>query len=261
MNKHHEELIKHFEQLIGVQKELKESFNIIESTWQTEQEHPCLTTIDQWEQEIITRIQQIAENARQTTHEMMTKNMVDIRSRLDQLAIDMEQRQQEKNYLDNDVVRVKHQLEQLDHTIKHINEKIRINYSATNKVDWNSLIYVTADKKFMGNRFNLSELNNEQESSQEKIWNNLRKLIKTKYININDRDKQINLKHDTSVMFEPITLTSYGSSLLKENSNLKSETTISNNTQANPFLNNDPFNYSTFTILDSDPFLPHTSDA
>jgi len=57
------------------------------------------------------------------------------------------------NRLD-DIAAVKKQLEQLNNNIKHVNEKIRINSTATNKIDWNSLIFVTTEKKLVENRFN-----------------------------------------------------------------------------------------------------------
>ena len=51
LNKHHEELGTQFQSLIGVQNELKESFNAVESTWQDKKDLPCLTEIDQWEED------------------------------------------------------------------------------------------------------------------------------------------------------------------------------------------------------------------
>ena len=182
-------------------KKQKNHFNIVESTWRNKNEFPCLMEIDQWEEEVINRIRQIATKARITANEMMTKNMSDMRRRLDQLAFDMEQRQQEGNYLDNDIAAVRNQLEHLNNTIKHIHEKIRINYTATNKINWESLMYVTTNKKFAENRFNFPQFHFEQESSPDKIWNNLRNLIRNKHTNNDYKNKQT-IFRQKSLLFE-----------------------------------------------------------
>ncbi|UJR33332.1 hypothetical protein I4U23_020781 [Adineta vaga] len=269
MSEHHGELMIHFELLIGTQKELKESFVNVESNWQTNQEHPCLTAVDQWEKDIIDRIQQIAAKARTTIHEMMTKNLSDMRRRLDQLAFDMEQRQQEGNYLDNDIAGVRNQLKQLDHDIKHVHEKIRINCSGTNKIDWNSLLYISSKKKTIEKLSSLPELPKEVEeeeedtSTQEKIWNSLRKFLKTKYSNSEYISRQSSFRQTTPSIFEPIALTSYDSSnysTMQRNIKPKSESTDLDSFQSNPFSNEDPFQYITFTTIDQEQLLPQASD-
>ncbi|CAF5172032.1 unnamed protein product, partial [Rotaria magnacalcarata] len=143
VNVHHDELMVEFEALFGIQNELKESLDVVQSNWQNNKDFTCLAEIDQWELEVINRIRLIAGNARKTANEMMAKHMSDIGHRLDQLTFDMEQRQQEGNYLDNDINEIRNQLQQLNSTIKEANEKIRINYSTTNRLDWNSLLHVT----------------------------------------------------------------------------------------------------------------------
>ena len=108
----------------------------------------------------------------------MTKNMSDIRRRLDQLAFDIEQRQEEGNYLDDDIAEVKKQLEQLDNNIKQVHGKIRINHTATNRVNWDSLICVTNEKKIAENRYSLAEFQYEPDDRQESLWTNFRRLIR-----------------------------------------------------------------------------------
>jgi hypothetical protein len=264
MNKHHEELGMQFGLLIGIQKELKQSFDVVESTWQTKNDLPYLVEINRWEEEVINRIRQIAAKARTTASEMMAKNMSDIHRRLDQLAFDMEQRQQEGNYLDNDIAAVKNQLEHLDNTVKHVNEKIRINYTATNKINWESLIYVTTNKKFLENRFNFPEFHFEQDSSQEKIWNNFKKLIRNKHTNNDYKNKQSSFKRSKSTLFEPIVLTSFGSSTCyhaEQKSYAASQSTTFDNFQSDSFSDDESFNHMKFNSIDHDHLLSQASDA
>lgn len=265
VGKHHDELAIQFELLIGVQKELKEAFNVVESTWQNKKEHPCLIEIDQWEQAIINRIRQIAEKARTTANEMMMKNMSDIRRRLDQLAFDMQERQQEGNYLDDDISAVKKQLEKLNNTVANVNDKIRVSHTATNKIDWDSLLHVTTDKKSSENRFHVVEFHYDQEDAQDKIWNNLRKLIRSKHTTDEYKNKQATFKRNTTSFCEPTVLTSFDSSpssLPQRVSYLNRDSTIFNNFQHNSFLNeNESFDDRNSLLIDHDHFLPQASDA
>ncbi|CAF3325212.1 unnamed protein product [Rotaria sp. Silwood1] len=268
MNAHHEELVIQFQLLFGVQNELKESFNIVESNWKNKKELPCLFEIDQWEQEFINGIRQIAEKARTTVKDIMVKNISDIRQRFDQLTFDMQQRQHEGNYLDNDIAEIRNQLEQLNNSIRTINEKIRINYTGTNKVDWNSLINVTADKKLLEkklieNRFDFSEFHFEEESTQEKIWKTIRKFIRNKHANNDVKTQQSNIKGNTSAIFEPIGLTACdtsNSSIAVRNSYTNAIKTMSNNFQRNSLQNDELMNSITFTLRNNDQILSQASD-
>jgi hypothetical protein len=73
----------------------------------------------------------------------------------------MQQQQKEENYLENDLERVKVQLNQLKETIRHVNEKIHVTTSTD--VDWNTLIHVMADKDFIQHSNNQNKFQTDQE--------------------------------------------------------------------------------------------------
>jgi chromosome segregation ATPase len=253
-------LAAEFELIVGIQKELKESFEIVQTNWQNGREYPCLNEINRWEEEALDRIRQVAAKARTTANEIMTKNMADIRRRLDQLAFDIEQRQEEGNYLDDDIAEVKKQLEQLDNNIKQVHGKIRINHTATNRVNWDSLICVTNEKKIAENRYSLAEFQYEPDDRQESLWTNFRRLIRNKQVNIEYRNKQTTFKRNAHSLFEPIVLTSYDSSTCspsQRTSYLSTEPTVSENFQPRSLSKND----SSFVLLDYGRYLPQASDA
>ena len=138
----------------------------------------------------------------------------------------------------------------MNNNIKHIDEKIRINHTATNKVDWDSLIYVTSERKLLENRFNLPELQYEQEDHPENLWTNFRRLIK---------NKQSTFKRNSTLTFEPITLTSFDSSKLQRNT--YSNATTSENFQSNSFSNDESLKYKNCVSIGYDQQLPQASDA
>jgi len=256
MSKHHDELASQFDLLIGMQKEFKQSFDNVQLSWQTQTDCSSLIEIDQWEIEATQRIRELASKARTTVNDIMNKNLSDIRRRLDQLAFDMEQRQQEGNYLDNDITQVRKQLEQLNLNLKTIHDKIRINQTATKKIDWPSLIYVISEKKSSTNRFSLQEYHDDGDSDepQDKLWNHFRRFIRTKHFNIDYRNRQSSLKSSTTSICGPTVLASFS---LEESysppDSIIDSTSITNS-------NDDSFTNRNFLSIDHDHLLPQATD-
>jgi chromosome segregation ATPase len=144
MNKHHGELIQQFQQLMDIRNELKESLDTAKITSKNENKLPCLIEVDQWERKTIEYIREIARKVRTNINETMAKNMAEIRHQLEQLSTHMQQQEKEGNYLENDIGKVKFQLDQLKETIQRLNEKIQVVTSSN--IDWNALIHISTDK-------------------------------------------------------------------------------------------------------------------
>ncbi len=142
MNKHHDKLAQQFQLLMDVRNEIKQSLDITRSTTSNKKQVSCLIEIDAWEQEIIQRIQKIAANARSNVDELMMKHMNEISDRFEQISAQMQQQQKEGDYLESDIKRIKNQLDQLKNDIKHVNEKIRVDSSLSNNIEWNTLLYI-----------------------------------------------------------------------------------------------------------------------
>ena len=253
MSKHQDELGVEFQLLSGVQKELKHSFEIVQSNWQNRTECPCLVEIDRWEEEILARVRRVADQARVMANEMMMKNMADIRRKLDQLAFDIEQRQEEGNYLDKDIAEVKRQLEQLNGNIENIHARIRINSTLTKKIDWNNLISVTIEKKSMDNQLNALEFQDEQDDRPENLWRNLRKFIRNKQMNIDYRSRHESFKPNSTSMDRSVTLTGFDSSEC-------SSTSTAEPSKQSSIFRNDSLNHKNFVSINHDQFLPQGTD-
>jgi len=171
MNKHHGELIQQFQQLMDIRNELKESLDTAKTTSQNENRLPCLTEVDRWERKTIERIRAIARKVRTNINETMAKNVAEMRYRLEQLSVHMQQQEKEGNYLENDIEGLKLQLDQLKETIQHTNEKIQV--ITSNNVDWDTLIHVMTEKNSANSCHNSSEClpQNKYSTHQEKQSN------------------------------------------------------------------------------------------
>jgi hypothetical protein len=146
MNKHHDELSQRFQLLMDVRNEIKQSLDITRSVSSNGKQVPCLIEIDKWEREMIQRIQQIAAKARTNANELMMKHMNEISDRFEQISVNMQQQEKEGGYLENDIERVKKQLDQLKNDIKHVNEKIQVDSTISNNIEWETLIYIVEDE-------------------------------------------------------------------------------------------------------------------
>ncbi len=146
MNKHHDKLAQQFQLLMDVRNEIKQSLDITRSTTSNKKQVSCLIEIDAWEQEIIQRIQKIAANARNNVDELMMKHMNEISDRFEQMSAQMQHQQKEGDYLENDIERIKNQLDQLKNDIKHVNERIRVDSSLSNNIEWDTLLYIVEEE-------------------------------------------------------------------------------------------------------------------
>lgn len=229
MNKHHDELVTQFELLIGVQKDLRDSFTKVESNWQETRELPCFTEISRWEEEFIERIRQVAQQARNTANEMMATNMIYIRHRLDQIAFDLEERRDQSNYLDNDILVIKNQLEQLNQNIQHVHETIHVSSSMSHQIDVESLLRVTSDRMSIENEEKSSGLRAEGKVDHEKLWMSFRRLIKTKSEKLDSKNKPIVVRRHPAPIYEPIILTSFTNKIEQKDEEKESKEVIYRN--------------------------------
>jgi cell division protein FtsB len=146
MNKHHDELAQQFQLLMDVRNQVKQSLDISQSASLNGKQVSCLIEIDEWERETIQRIQQVAANARKNVNELITIHIKEISDRFEQTSVHIQQRQKEGDYLENDIERIKKQLDQLKNDIKHVNEKIRVDSTMSNNIEWDTLIYIVEEE-------------------------------------------------------------------------------------------------------------------
>ncbi|CAF1673084.1 unnamed protein product, partial [Adineta ricciae] len=144
MTTHQTELMEQFQQLLNMRNELKESSDLAEKVSQDQTKLSCFIEINRWEQDSIVHIREVANKIRSNITIIMTKNLEDIRTQLEQLSVTMQQQQKEENYLENELAKIKTQLTQLKETISHVNEKIHV--VIANNINWDTLIHVMQDQ-------------------------------------------------------------------------------------------------------------------
>ena len=232
MNKHHDELKTQFQLLTNVQKDLKQSFDHVESDWQTSGQLPCFSEINRWEEDFIERVRQVAHHARNTANEMMVTNMVHLRHRLDQLSFDLEERREQSNYLDHDILIIKNQLEQFNYNIQHIYETVHVIPSMSDTIDLDSFLRVISDKTFIEDPDKSFGYHQETKPEQEKLWVSFRRLIKTRSEKTEQKNKITIVKRTPTPIYEPIILTSFTNKTERSSEFRGSSTTVDRNVQS-----------------------------
>lgn len=170
INKHHGELIQEFQQLMDIRNDLKESLNLAETTSENENKLPCFLEIDRWEQGAIECIREVARKVRLDINEIKAKRMGNIDYELEQISVNMQQQEKEGNYLENDIEKIKLQLNILKENIQQANKNIQVIIS--DNINWDKLIHVVTDenlakdfRKSFERPINQSKQSNTQQTS------------------------------------------------------------------------------------------------
>ena len=95
---------------------------------------------------MIQRIQKIAANVRMNANELMIERMNEISNRFERISTQMQQQQKEGDYSENDIERIRDQLDQLKNDIKRPNQRIRVDSSQSSNIEWDTLLYIVAEE-------------------------------------------------------------------------------------------------------------------
>lgn len=145
MNTHHDDLQQQFHTLMDRRNEVKQTMDRIADTNHRSEEKSYHDDIKRWEQNMIEHIQRLASTARTNADELFKGYMVDIGKVFEQLSTDMEQQQKENIFVETNIERVEHQLNQLQNQIQDVRKKIRIDDSMSNNIEWARLIQIVQD--------------------------------------------------------------------------------------------------------------------
>ena len=143
MNKHHDELVQEFQQVIDIRNRVKEELDLAGSGSENGSKSACMENIDHWETETVERIRALASRARVNVDELIKKKRAEIRYQFEQISNDVKERQKSGNYLETDIDTVKRQLEELKTRVSNIYTNIRVNATTQNEIAWDTLILVT----------------------------------------------------------------------------------------------------------------------
>lgn len=218
MNKHHDELLTQFDLLANVHKGLRSAFEEIESKWQNDGFLSCFHQINNWEDEMIEKVQRIAQQSRQSADEMIGKNLAQLRHRLDQISLDFQQRKLHGSYLDRDIAMIKNRMDQLNWAINRFQQTIQVKTSMTEKIDWNSLVKISSTTNFDEIDSQPADGSMKNQVRNENRWSHLRDFIRRK--NSMKKEKTLTNKEVVSADIDQSIVLNSVTSLRSDNSNV-----------------------------------------
>ena len=113
--------------------------------------HPCYNQVDQWEQQMQANIRRIASTARQQIRQSLLETKEDIQSEFDGLSKKLLQHAKTGDYIESDLDQIQQQFNKIDESVHNSTQDIRLEKSASERINWDTLIYVQRGQRNRNN--------------------------------------------------------------------------------------------------------------
>jgi len=139
---HREMLFNGLDELTVDRNELQEKINKISS--QTQPDSSLLSRINEWQEITIGKVNQAAEQARQQALEIMNCKRGEITRQFQTLLQELEQLRETKGVLEQDLARLKQQIDQLNNNLEQLSKPsaVELNVKQSDQIMWDRMIYV-----------------------------------------------------------------------------------------------------------------------
>ncbi|CAF1591419.1 unnamed protein product, partial [Didymodactylos carnosus] len=134
---HRDELSHQLDNIVNVRNELQQSLSSSNGN-----EIAFFAKVDEWQRNVINKVLEIAENAKQNIREILVSKTTSYNQKLNQISNEVKQRRQNNDFTENDLHKLREQLGELNDNIKDISKSIEIDTSQSNDIRWDSLIFI-----------------------------------------------------------------------------------------------------------------------
>ena len=148
---HREEMFTEMDKIVEERNHLQEIIN--NEIQHSDRKHPLLQQIDEWQKNTITKVNQVAAQARQQTVELLSGKQVKISNEFQNFSRELAQLRESENYVEHDINRLNQLISQFKQDLKQANQPIDIvlHTERSDRVDWKGLIYVEEGKVVIKN--------------------------------------------------------------------------------------------------------------
>ncbi|CAF4758252.1 unnamed protein product [Rotaria sp. Silwood1] len=134
------EIVRSHDELLNQIQKLEKSNNFSSD---------LVTQIEEWKKTTINKIEKAAEKAHHELIELIHKQRIKIRKQLETITKEIRCRREEENFLENDIVRLKQNLNEIQETLQQLfrkdtNKAIIVD---NDQIDWNRLIYIREEQQ------------------------------------------------------------------------------------------------------------------
>ncbi len=103
-----------------------------------------LAQIDQWQNDIIEKVKEAAEQARKQVKQILNSKRIEITTQFETLSQELVQRKETEDFVETDIAQLRQKIQQLNQNLKSLNQPpaIGLRTEQSDKIVWNRLIYV-----------------------------------------------------------------------------------------------------------------------
>lgn len=152
---HRKDLQTNLEQITDNHHRLLKQFN--ENNYSTNLKNTLFSQITQWQNGIMQKVQQTADNIRQQITEMLNHHHEDTKKRFQTLVEELQKHKEEDDYVEDDLVRLNTNVHQLQQELEELQQRsaVELHIEKNDCIDWNHLIYIESKPNSAKERKNM----------------------------------------------------------------------------------------------------------
>lgn len=139
IHEHRDELSRQMDTLCNTRNELVEMMSNPSTN-----SNSCLQEIDKWRKEMHAQIDRIASKARDYIQKSAQESNKNVRTELDRVSQELQERQKSGGYVEYDLSRIRQQLEDINNRIQQLYAGSRIDTSNSKNINWDSLLRISS---------------------------------------------------------------------------------------------------------------------
>jgi chromosome segregation ATPase len=139
---HREGIFTEMDKIVEERNRLQD---VINNTVQSnDQQNPVIEQINQWQNNIIEKVKQVAAQARQQAIQLLNSKRVKINTEFKNFSQELAHLKESKDYVEHDLRRLNQMISQFKQDLGQSTQEtaIKIHTEKSDEINWNSLIYV-----------------------------------------------------------------------------------------------------------------------
>lgn len=139
---HRDKLSTELDGIIEERDNLQESIN--KGTQYPNSSSPFIVQINEWQKNMIRKIDQVAEQARQSVIELLDVKRTQLATEFKGFSQELLQRKDSENFVEYDLVRLRKMVEQFGQELKKLSHPstIELHTEESDRIEWSRLIYI-----------------------------------------------------------------------------------------------------------------------
>jgi hypothetical protein len=139
---HHEELFTEMDRIVDERNRLQDAINKVVQN--NDQQNPVIEQINRWQNSIIEKVKQVAEQARKQATQLLNFKRMKINTEFKTFSQELADLKESKDYVEYDLTRLNQMISEFKEDLRQSTQPttIKLHTEQTDGINWDSLIYV-----------------------------------------------------------------------------------------------------------------------